>query len=72
MTEQSNSPTTRPRQRRFSEVDSSFGERYHFRPQVPFESFSDRLQRSRMLFRNDVTTIGGYSRRHHNEEAAVG
>ena len=72
MTEQSNSPTTRPRRRRFSEVDSSFGERYHFRPQVPFESFNDRLQRSRMLLRNDVTTIGGYSRRHHNEEAAVG
>ncbi|KAF3487119.1 hypothetical protein F2Q69_00053967 [Brassica cretica] len=72
MTEQSNSPTTQSRRQRFSEADYSFGERYHFRSQVPFKSFDDRLQRSRLLFRNTVTEIGGYSRRHHNEEAAIG
>ncbi|KAG2265775.1 hypothetical protein Bca4012_076881 [Brassica carinata] len=71
MTEQSNSPTTQSRRRRFSEADSSFGERYHFRSQVPFKSFEDRLQRSRLLFRNTVTAIGGYYRRHHNEEATI-
>ncbi|KAF2532658.1 hypothetical protein F2Q70_00030602 [Brassica cretica] len=49
MTEQSNSPTTQSRRRRFSEVDSSFGERYHFRSQVPFKSFDDRLQRDENL-----------------------
>ena len=72
MTEQSNSPTTQSRRRRFSEADSSFGEHYHFRSQVPFKSFDDRLQRSRLLFRNTVTAIRGYYRRHHNEEAAIG
>ena len=72
MTEQSCSSTDRSRRRRFSEVDYSFGEHYHFRSQVPFISFEDRLQRSRLLFSNTVPTIGGYSRRHHNEEAAIG
>ncbi|CAN6809167.1 unnamed protein product, partial [Brassica oleracea var. botrytis] len=72
MTEQSRSSTDRSRRRRFSEIDYSFGEHYHFRSQVPFISFEDRLQRSRLLFSNTVPTIGGYSRRHHNEEAAIG
>ncbi|WZZ59474.1 hypothetical protein YC2023_059581 [Brassica napus] len=72
MTEQSHSSTDRSRRRRFSEVDYSFGEHYHFRSQVPFISFNDRLQRSRLLFSNTVPTIGGYSRRHHNEEALSG
>ncbi|KAF2544838.1 hypothetical protein F2Q70_00021354 [Brassica cretica] len=69
MTEQSHSSTDRSRRRRFSEVDYSFGEHYHFRSQVLFISFNDRLQISRLLFSNTVPTIGGYSRRHHNEEA---
>ncbi|KAF3547477.1 hypothetical protein DY000_02003371 [Brassica cretica] len=72
MTEQSRSSTDRSRRRRFSEIDYSFGEHYHFRSQVPFISFEDRLQRSRLLFSNTVPTIGGYSRHHHNEEAAIG
>ena len=72
MTEQSRSSTDRSRRRRFSEIDYSFGEHYHFRSQVPFISFEDRLQKIRLLFSNTVPTIGGYPRRHHNEEAAIG
>ncbi|KAF3528991.1 hypothetical protein DY000_02039399 [Brassica cretica] len=52
MTEQSRFSTDRSRRRRFSEVDYSFGEHYHFRSQVPFISFDGRLQRSRLLFAN--------------------
>ncbi|KAH0854005.1 hypothetical protein HID58_057840 [Brassica napus] len=72
MAEQNNSPTTRSRRQRFTEIDSSLGESYHFRPQIQFKSYDDRLQSSRLLFRNTVTPIGGYSRRHHNEDASIG
>ncbi|KAL0742873.1 hypothetical protein Bca4012_084386 [Brassica carinata] len=73
MNEQSRSSSDRSRRRRFSEVDYSFGDHYHFRPRVPFKSFNDHLQESRRLFsEKTVPTIGGYSRRHHNEEAAIG
>ena len=72
MTEQSRSSTNRSRRRRFSEIDYSFGEHYQFWSQVPFISFDDHLQRSRLLFSSTVPTIRGYSRRHQNEEAAIG
>ncbi|CAN6982398.1 unnamed protein product, partial [Brassica oleracea var. botrytis] len=39
---------------------------------VPFLLYEDRLQSSRFLFSDAVPFIGGYSRRHHTEEAAVG
>ncbi|CAN7069411.1 unnamed protein product, partial [Brassica oleracea var. botrytis] len=39
---------------------------------VPFLSYEDRLQSSRFLFSDAVPFIGGYFRRHHTEEAAVG
>ncbi|KAG2251946.1 hypothetical protein Bca52824_082082 [Brassica carinata] len=72
MADQSRSSLNRSRRRRFSEIDHSFGEHYHFRPRVPFISFHDRLQRTRLLFSNTVPIIRRYSRRHHNEEAAIG
>ncbi|KAF3525658.1 hypothetical protein F2Q69_00048892 [Brassica cretica] len=72
MADQSRSSLNRSRRRMFSEIDHSFGEHYHFRPRVPFISFHDRLQRTRLLFSNTVPIIGRYSRRHHNEEAAIG
>uniref|UniRef100_A0A0D3DNQ0 ATP-dependent DNA helicase n=1 Tax=Brassica oleracea var. oleracea TaxID=109376 RepID=A0A0D3DNQ0_BRAOL len=58
--------------RRISEVDHSYGEQYQFRSQVPFLSYEDLLQSSRLLFSDAVPFIGVYSRRHHTEEAAVG
>ncbi|KAF3495701.1 hypothetical protein DY000_02052973 [Brassica cretica] len=72
MNDQSRSSSARSRRRRFIEVDYSFGDHYHFRSRVPFKSFDDRLQGSRRLFSEIVPTIGGYSRRHHNREAAIG
>ncbi|KAG2293023.1 hypothetical protein Bca52824_039692 [Brassica carinata] len=58
MTEQSRSSSAQSRRRRFSEVDNSFGDHYHFRSRVPFKSFDDRLQESRLLFSETVPTIG--------------
>ncbi|KAF3590607.1 hypothetical protein DY000_02021256 [Brassica cretica] len=72
MADQSRSSLNRSRRRRFSEINHSFREHYHFRPRVPFILFHDHLQRTRLLFSNTVPIIGGYSRRHHNEEAAIG
>ncbi|CAN6902522.1 unnamed protein product [Brassica oleracea var. botrytis] len=72
MTEPRHSPTDRTRRRRFSEIDYSFGERHQYRPQVPFKSFDESLQRSLRLFSSTVPAIGGPSRRHHNHEAAIG
>ena len=72
MADQSCSSLNRSRRRRFSEIDHSFREHYHFRPRVPFILFHDRLQRTRLLFSNTVPIIEGYSRCHHNEEAAIG
>ncbi|KAF3516324.1 hypothetical protein DY000_02061313 [Brassica cretica] len=72
MTEQSRSYTGRSRCRKFSEVDYSFGEHYHYRSEVPFVSFDERLQRSRQLFSNTVPTIVDNTRRFHNNEAATG
>ena len=59
------------RTRRFSEIDDSNGEEYQFRSRVPFKTFEDRLQESRLLFYGTVTPIGGYSRRHPNEDATT-
>ncbi|KAF3583131.1 hypothetical protein DY000_02032160 [Brassica cretica] len=72
MSEQNRSSTDRPRRRRFSQVDCSFGDFYQSRSQVPFVLFDERLQRSRQLFSNNVSAVEGYSRRHPNEEAAIG
>ncbi|KAF3543091.1 hypothetical protein DY000_02007392 [Brassica cretica] len=72
LTEQSRSSSARSRLRRFSEVVNSFGDHYHFRSRVPFKSFDDCLQESRLLFSQTVPTIGGYSLRHHNDEATNG
>ncbi|KAF3511630.1 hypothetical protein F2Q69_00006667 [Brassica cretica] len=72
LTEKSRSSSARSRLRRFSEVVNSFGDHYHFRSRVPFKSFDDRLQESRLLFSQTVPTIGGYSLHHHNDEATNG
>ncbi|KAF2577991.1 hypothetical protein F2Q70_00009998 [Brassica cretica] len=72
MSEENRSSASRSRRRRISEVDHSYGEQYQFRSQVPFLSYEDRLQISRLLFSDAIPFIGGYSRRHHTEEAAVG
>ncbi|KAF2577980.1 hypothetical protein F2Q68_00004903 [Brassica cretica] len=72
LTEQSRSSSARSRLRRFSEVVNSFGDHCHFRSRVPFKSFDDCLQESRLLFSQTVPTIGGYSLRHHNDEATNG
>ncbi|KAG2266553.1 hypothetical protein Bca52824_073632 [Brassica carinata] len=72
MADQSHSSLNRSRRQRFSEIDHSFREHYHFRPRGPLILFHDCLQRTRLLFSNTVPIIRGYSRRHHNEEAAIG
>ncbi|KAL0751264.1 hypothetical protein Bca101_033267 [Brassica carinata] len=72
MTEPIPSPTLQSRRRRFSEIDSSFGESYQYRPRIPFKSFDERLQISRRLFSGAAPSIRGSSRRYHNDEAANG
>nr|VDD44436.1 unnamed protein product [Brassica oleracea] len=72
MADQNLSSSVRTRIRRFSEIDNAYGEHFQFRLRVPFKSFDDRLQESRLIFSGTVPPIGGYSRRHHSHKATIG
>ncbi|KAL0682889.1 hypothetical protein Bca4012_049737 [Brassica carinata] len=72
MADQNLSSSVRTGIRRFREIDNAYGEHYQFRSRVPFKSFDDRLQESRLIFSGTVPPIGGYSRRHHSHEATIG
>jgi len=72
MADQNLSSSVRTRIQRFSEIDNAYGEHFQFRSRVPFKSFDDRLQESRLIFSGTVSPIGGYSRRHHSHEATIG
>ncbi|CAN6882507.1 unnamed protein product [Brassica oleracea] len=72
MADQNLSSFVRTRIRRFNEIDNAYGEHFQFRSRVPFKSFDDRLQESRLIFSGTVPPIGGYSRRHHSHEATIG
>ncbi|KAF3591583.1 hypothetical protein DY000_02024756 [Brassica cretica] len=71
MSDQNPSSSVRTRIRRFSEIDNAYGEHHQFRSRVPFKSFDDRIQESRLIFSGTVSPIGGYSRRHPNHEATT-
>ncbi|KAF3497751.1 hypothetical protein DY000_02054310 [Brassica cretica] len=71
MSDQNPSSSVRTRIQRFSEIDNAYGEHYQFRSRVPFKSFDDRLQESRLIFSGTVSPIGVYSRRHPNHEATI-
>ncbi|KAF3609113.1 hypothetical protein DY000_02045427 [Brassica cretica] len=69
MSDQNPSASVRNRVQRFSEIDNDYREDCQFRPRVPFKTFDDRLQESRLIFLRTVSPIGSYSRRHHSPEA---
>ncbi|KAL0863085.1 hypothetical protein Bca101_042203 [Brassica carinata] len=71
MVDQGSSSANQARRRRFGEVDGSYGEHNQFRSQSPFLSFEERLQVSRLIYSNTLPAVGGYSRRHRTEEAAI-
>ncbi|KAF2589771.1 hypothetical protein F2Q70_00039502 [Brassica cretica] len=59
MSDQNPSSSVRTRIQRFSEIDNAYGEHYQFRSRVPFKSFDDRLQESRLIFSETISPIGG-------------
>lgn len=71
MSDQNLSSSHLCRRRRLGEIDNPFGESNRFRPQAPFISFEDRIHSSRLIYSETLPTIGGSTRRHYNDEAAI-
>lgn len=72
MTDQNRPLSHKGTRRRFSEIDNPLGEPTRFRPRAPFVSFEDRIHNSRLIYSDTLPIIGESSRRHYNEDAAIG
>lgn len=72
MADQNRPSSQRSRRRRFSEIDYPSGEPTRFRPRAPFLSFEDRIHSIRLIYSDTLLIIGESSRRHYNDEAAIG
>ncbi|KAJ4917372.1 Uncharacterized protein Rs2_02922 [Raphanus sativus] len=71
MSDQNLSSSHLCRRRRLGEIDNPFGESNRFCPQAPLVSFEDRIHSSRLIYSETLPTIGGSTRRHYNNKAAI-